>query len=223
MENSKAKQARLQNFAGIQLSENAYNGVIGLTLLWGIIVNVLMATVFAPAILKIDFRLAIVLYLVLSFGCMFLIYRSNNPAVSFLGFTGLAIGMGLLLTSFVQYFSGHTIYTAFLATGIVVVVMMLVSLFYPAFFLSMGRVLGLALLGSLIIELIGGLIFKMPMDFMDYVVVVIFAGYIGFDWAKAQLYPKTVDNAIDSAADIYVDIVNIFIRILSIIGKNDSN
>ena len=54
---------------------------------------------------------------------------------------------------------------------------------------------------------------------MDYVMVVIFAGYIGFDWAKAQAYPKTLDNAIDSAADIYVDIVNIFIRILSIMGN----
>ncbi|MBO7709254.1 MAG: US12 family protein, partial [Lachnospiraceae bacterium] len=90
------------------------------------------------------------------------------------------------------------------------------------FFLSIGRVLIFALIGSIVIELIGGLLLHLPLGIMDYVVVVIFAGYIGYDWARAQAYPKTLDNAIDSAADIYVDIINIFIRILSIIGKKDN-
>ena len=98
---------------------------------------------------------------------------------------------------------------------------MLVSLFFPAFFLSIGRVLAIALIGSLLVEVIGGLVFHLPLDIMDYVVVVIFAGYVGYDWARAQAYPKTLDNAVDSAADIYVDIVNIFIRILSILGKKN--
>jgi len=53
----------------------------------------------------------------------------------------------------------------------------------------------------------------------DYIFVVIFSLYIGYDWQKAQAYPPTLDNAVDSAADIYVDIVNLFIRILSILGR----
>ena len=86
-----------------------------------------------------------------------------------------------------------------------------------------GGALGLALILAIVVDLIGGLLLHLPLTWMDYAIVVIFAGFIGFDWAKAQAYPKNLDNAIDSAADIYVDIVNIFIRILSIIGKNDSN
>lgn len=54
---------------------------------------------------------------------------------------------------------------------------------------------------------------------MDYVVVLVFSGYIGYDWSKAQQFPRNLDNAIDSAADIYVDIVNIFMRILSILSR----
>ena len=127
--------------------------------------------------------------------------------------------MGLLLTSYLTLFTEATIYSAFLATGIIVVSMMLISLFFPAFFLSLGRVLIFALLGSIAVELIGGLLLHYPMFWMNYVIVVIFAGYVGFDWAKAQVYPKTMDNAIDSAADIYIDIVNIFIRLLSIMGR----
>jgi FtsH-binding integral membrane protein len=98
---------------------------------------------------------------------------------------------------------------------------MIISTIFPQFFLSLGRVLLFALLGSLAVELIGGLIFRLNLGIMDYVMVVIFGGYIGYDWAKAQVYPKTLDNAIDSAADIYVDIINLFIRILSIVGKKN--
>ena len=217
MENNKeVKLLRLQRTEGKLLTESQYNIVIGLTLLWGILINVGMAVFLTPYIIQIDFRIILVLYLVLSFGCTFLVYRSSSPALSFLGFTGLAIGMGLLLTSYLTLFTEATIYSAFLATGIIVVSMMLISLFFPAFFLSLGRVLIFALLGSIAVELIGGLLLHYPMFWMNYVIVVIFAGYVGFDWAKAQVYPKTMDNAIDSAADIYIDIVNIFIRLLSI-------
>ena len=137
MENNKeVKLLRMQRTEGKLLTESQYNIVIGLTLLWGILINVGMAVFLTPYIIQIDFRIILVLYLVLSFGCTFLVYRSSSPALSFLGFTGLAIGMGLLLTSYLTLFTEATIYSAFLATGIIVVSMMLISLFFPAFFLS---------------------------------------------------------------------------------------
>lgn len=222
MENNKeVKLARLHRMEGTVLSENAYNGVIGLTLLLGIVINVIMAAFLKSYILQIDPRAVLVLYFVLSLGGMFIVYRSSSPVISLLGFCALAIGMGLLLTFYVSLYTAGTVYTAFIATGIVVVAMMLLSLFFPAFFLSLGRVLVFALLGSVVIELICGLLLHMPLTFMDYIIVIIFAGYVGYDWARAQEYPKTLDNAIDSAADIYVDIVNIFVRILSILGKKN--
>ena len=128
MDNKEIKLQRMNKFEGLQLSENAYNAVIGLTLLWGILINVLMATVLSPFVLQIDQRVTLVLYLVISLVCIFVINKSGNPVISFLGFTGLAAGMGLLLTSYLTYFSGHTVYSAFLATGVIVVVMMLLSM-----------------------------------------------------------------------------------------------
>jgi FtsH-binding integral membrane protein len=56
---------------------------------------------------------------------------------------------------------------------------------------------------------------------MDYVIATLFSLYIAFDWARANKYPKTVNNAIASAFDIYYDIVNLFLRVLSIMGKRD--
>ena len=222
MDNKEMKLKRLTSTDGTPLTEGAYNVTIGLTLLWGLLLNVLTAVFLTPYIIQIDYRIILVGYLVLSFGCIAVVFKSHTPAISFLGFTGLAFVMGVLLTFFLTAYSASSIYSAFLATGIIVLSMMILSMFFPAFFLSLGRVLLFALIGSIVIELIGGLLLHLPLGIMDYVVVVIFAGYIGYDWAKAQAYPKTMDNAIDSAADIYVDIINIFIRILSIIGKKDN-
>ena len=221
MDTREMKQQRLLSTEGIQLTENTYNIVIGLTLLWGILINVVMAYFLTPYILKIHPGVILVLYLAGSIGCFTLIFKSRKPAISFLGFTGLAIAMGLVLTFFLTAYTSATIYAAFLSTGIIVVAMMIIATIFPTFFLGIGRTLGFALIGSLVVELIGGLIFHMSLGIFDYIMVVIFAGFVGFDWAKAQAYPKTMDNAIDSAADIYVDIINIFIRILSIMGKKD--
>ena len=56
-----------------------------------------------------------------------------------------------------------------------------------------------------------------------YIVVLIFCGYIEYDWAKANTQRKTIDNAIDSATELYIDIINLFIRILRILARAQRN
>lgn len=222
MNNKQIKLDRLTCTDGMALTDRSYNITIGLVLLWGFLLNVITARLLTPHILRINQWVVLIGYFVISFGCMALIFKSHRPAVSFLGFTGLAFAMGVLLTFFLTAYSNSSVYTAFLTTGIIVVSMMIAAIFFPAFFLSLGRVLGVCLIASIVIELIFGLIFRVPLNILDYVIVAVFSGYVGYDWAKAQSYPKTLDNAIDSAADIYVDVVNIFIRILSIVGRSDN-
>lgn len=223
MNNKAYKAARMQAFDGTKLSDNVYNLVIGLVLLWGILVNIVMAKYFMAQIMSLNPILVLVIYFAGSFGCIFVVYKSNNPAVSFLGFTGLAIAMGLILTFFISNYTQGAVLKAFLITAIVTVIMILVSSIWPKFFLSIGRGLLIGLIASIVIEVLGMLIFKSSMNFMDYIVALIFCGFIGFDWARAQVYPKTLDNAVDSAADIYVDVANLFIRILAITGRGSSS
>jgi FtsH-binding integral membrane protein len=99
--------------------------------------------------------------------------------------------------------------------------MLALACVYPGFFLSVGRGLFVALLLSVAVELIFGLLLRFEMGFMDYIFATIFSLYIGYDWARAQQYPKTADNAVDCAADLYIDITILFIRILSIVGDRD--
>ncbi len=217
--NSKYKKARMTNVIGAQISERAYNATIGLTLVWGVFINVLMATVFSSQIYSMNYLAILVIYFIGSIGCSTICYRTTSPAVGFIAFSGLAASMGLLLTYFVAYFSGHSVAYAFISTALVTVIMVLLSMLYPSFFLSLGRTLMTSLLVCLGVEILGGLIFGLSLGFVDYVVALIFCGFIGFDWSRAQLYPKTTNNAIISAADIYVDVVNLFIRILEITGR----
>ena len=217
--NKEYRLERMNNYAGTMVTERTYNLTIGLTLLWGVLINVVMATFFVYQILSLNYLLVVVLYFAGTIGCSILVHKSSSPAMSFAGFTGMAISMGLLLTFYVTAFTGHSVAYAFIATALITVIMVLLSMLYPEFFRNLGRTLFVSLIGCILVELIGSLVLGLPMTIIDYAVALIFCGYIGLDWHRAQQFPKTMDNAVDSAADIYLDVVNLFVRILSITGK----
>ena len=56
----------------------------------------------------------------------------------------------------------------------------------------------------------------------NWVFVLIFSGYIGYDWYRAQNVAPTADNAIDCVCARYMDIVNLFIRLLRIFEKKQN-
>ena len=217
--NKEYRLERMNHYAGTMVTERTYNLTIGLTLLWGVLINVVMATFFTYQILSMNYLLVLVLYFAGTIGCSILVHKSDNPAVSFAGFTGMAVSMGLLLTFYVTAFTAHSVSYAFIATALVTVIMVILSMLYPDFFRNLGRTLFISLLACIIIQVAGMFLLGLPMTIIDYAVALIFCGYIGLDWCRAQRYPKTLDNAIDCAADIYLDVVNLFIRILAITGK----
>ncbi|MBQ3391887.1 MAG: US12 family protein [Lachnospiraceae bacterium] len=221
MENSanSFKEQRLYNYTGVSVSEKTYNMTIGLTLLWGALINIVMSLFFTPVILQMNYLLIVVLYFAGTIGCSMVVHKSSNPAVSFAGFTGMAAFMGLLLTYYVYFFTATSVAYAFIATGLVTFIMVILSMLYPAFFQGLGRTLFVSLIGCIVVELVLGFILGINPTIIDFAVALIFCGYIGYDWNRAQQYPKTLDNAVDSAADIYLDCVNLFVRILSITGK----
>ena len=91
----------------------------------------------------------------------------------------------------------------------------------------MGRVLGVCLTIVVLVELAVLLLHKffglpyLP-TIWDALVALLFCLYIGYDWAKAQDVPRTADNAVDAVLELYLDIINLFIRILEILGKSKS-
>ena len=97
---------------------------------------------------------------------------------------------------------------------------MAISTLIPDTFLSMGKTLLVALIVCIIVDVIA-LFLGYNLVIIDYAVTFIFSLLVGYDWARANACVKTVDNAVDSAAELYIDIINLFLRILSILGRSN--
>ncbi|HHK8610700.1 TPA: Bax inhibitor-1 family protein, partial [Vibrio parahaemolyticus] len=97
--------------------------------------------------------------------------------------------------------------------------MMLLGTIFPAFFQRIAGVLTIALVVVLVVELFQIFVLGIHQEWIDWAVVILFCGYIGYDWGRANQIPKTIDNAVDSAAALYMDIINLFLRILRIMGR----
>lgn len=204
------------------ISTRLYNFIIGAVLLYGFLLNVIIVkSVPVASLLSINIWVFLIGYFV---SCMFGIYlftSSSNALVSFIGFNFVAVPFGLIVNIVTSQYSPDLVINAMQVTTVVTCIMMLLGTAYPKFFESIASGLFWGLLASIIAELILTFVFKMNLGIMDWIIAAIFCGYIGYDWGKAASLPKTVDNAVDSAAALYMDIINLFLRILEIMGKKD--
>jgi len=207
------------------ISDRLYNLTIGVVLLWGFAINYLIVQTLDPVWLvnTVPYWGIMLGYVVSALIGTMIYTSSSNPWVSFIGYNLVVLPIGVILTPFLYQFDALLIQRALTATGGVTVAMMMLGGAFPRFFLSIGRTLAMALLLGIVSQLVMMFFFKgsyNPNAF-DWGFVVIFSGYIGYDWARANAIPKTFDNAVDSAASLYLDIINLFIRILSILGRRD--
>lgn len=197
-----------------------YNLVIGLTLLWGFAMNYIMVSHIDPeAIASVNPWIFFIGYFASCFFGIYLFQSSSNPLVSFIGYNFVVVPFGLIINMVVSQYDPELVTEAIRITGLVTIAMMCLGTLFPAFFQKIAGVLTIALLLVIVVELIEIFIFKTHHGILDWIVVLIFCGYIGYDWGRANQIPKTVDNAVDSAAALYMDIINLFLRILRILGR----
>lgn len=153
---------------------------------------------------------------------------SDNPVVSAIGYGLVAGPFGLMLGPVVAMYEESSVIKIFTLTCAVVLVLGLVGVFIPDDLASWGTPLfgGLLLLigGYFIVPLMGafGIPIEGAMTGLDWIGLILFGGLVIFDLNRAVRLPHTLDNAIDSAVAIYLDFINIFIRLLSLLGAKKS-
>ncbi|OIQ44582.1 MAG: hypothetical protein BM565_13850 [Gammaproteobacteria bacterium MedPE] len=203
-----------------EISAAAYNITIGLCLFWGFFVNWLMVVNIDPASLtSIPTWMFFIGYFASCFFGMYLFNSSDKPIVSFIGYNFVVVPFGLIINIVVSVYDDTLVMEAIRITGGVTLVMMILGSMYPKFFKKISGALTVALLAVIVIELVQIYVFGIHHNWIDWAVAVIFCGYIGYDWGRANQIPKTYDNAVDSAAALYMDIINLFLRILRILGR----
>lgn len=205
------------------LSIRAYNAVIGIVLLWGFVANAIMHYYFADVFASWNLVAVVIGYFVCCIIGIGLNKISDNPLISFIGYNLVVVPVGVILSLALAGYDQITIMHAIYVTAGVTVLMILLAVFFPKVFLSMGGVLGVCLTCVIVIELVVLALsfffnFRLP-TIWDALVALLFCLYIGYDWAKAQEKPKTLDNAVDVVVELYLDIINLFIRVLEILGK----
>ncbi|MGF1688775.1 Bax inhibitor-1 family protein [Photobacterium japonica] len=202
------------------ISDGLYNFTIGMVLCWGFFVNWLMV-LFIPveAVLSVSPWVFIIGYFASCFFGVYLFRSSDNPVVSFIGYNFVVVPFGLIINVVVSRYDPNLVLDAIKVTGFVTGCMMVLGTLFPQFFKRIIGTLCISLLIVLLVELFQIFVLGIRQAWTDWAVVIIFCGYIGYDWGRANQIPKTLDNAVDSAAALYMDIINLFLRILRIMGR----
>lgn len=217
------KQERLNSGLADAISSRKYNVIMCLAIMWGFLVNAVMVEYISVPMMNLVLKMGALGFFLAYLACaiigILMSAKSSNPFVSFIGYNLLVLPMGVVLCVLIPGLPAQVVTKAMLLTGIVTATMTLLGLVKPEIFLGLGRTLFIALLVGIVAELIATFAFHYTGTAFDWLFVILFSGYIGYDVARSQAFPKTVDNAIDCALDIYLDIIYIFIRLLSLLSR----
>lgn len=217
------KLERLNSGVPDTLSASRYNAVIGLLLLYGFGVNALIVHLLHDVMLQINPVIFVIVYFLLCIAGVFCA-QSAQPGMSFLGYNLIVLPIGALLSLSLPAYETGLIMTAMVYTGAITAVMTALATAFPQLFAGLGRALGISLLVTIVLSLLSTLLFGGAGESMLlWAGTGIFTLYIGYDWYKAQAYPKTLDNAIDSALDLYLDMINLFLKLLRLLARSRSD
>ena len=204
-----------------ELSRRQYNVLIGVHLLLGLALTSFLCfrlpyvfpQVYSvhPAVFTIGF---FVTCLVGSW-----IAAKGNYLLSIIGYAMNVLGFGAILSLTLVFYPAHLIFIAAVLTFVVVLTMTVAAVFMPDAFLSLGKVLFISLIGLVIAESVCFFLGIFTPNILLLIGIFIFSLYVGYDWARGQQYPSTPSYACYTALKLYMDIINLFIRILRLMSR----
>ena len=160
----------------------------------------------------------------------FVVYKIPPLAAKII-FILYAADMGIILTPMLLMYEFGSVIGVFAATAGIYLILAFIGLTTQRDMSKLGSILGISLLGILLYSFISYFFIHTPLNalIINIVVILIFMGFTVFDNFKirkefdmigqsgnTQLLEKA---SIMSALSLYMDYVNLFIRILAIFGK----
>lgn len=207
------------------LTAREYNIAIGLYLLFGMAIAGIFtygAGDVAAPLMEVHPLAFAIIYIVVMMGVSALAAGTNNGVLASGFYLLMCATTGVLLSTYVPDIAMNIVLAAFTGTVGILLIMTLMAGMFPQTFQSLGRTLLANLLCSIVVELVM-LLFGLSTGFMDFIVLGIFSLYIGFDWVKGQERDATLQGAVLTSIELYMDLLNIFVRLLSIMGKSKKN
>lgn len=146
----------------------------------------------------------------------------NTAIVLYLLYTFLT---GLTFASIFVLFTMTSIISVFLISAIVFLVFAMIGRVTSIDLTKLGTFLLMALLGIIILEIVNIFILSETLNMFTCIVgLIIFFGYIAYDIQKIKRMSTygIEENklAIYGAFELYLDFINVFIRLLELLGKS---
>ncbi|MBI5152869.1 MAG: US12 family protein [Parcubacteria group bacterium] len=204
------------------MTRNAFYFVMGCVLAWGFTATYITSQMTA------HWRPGLAEVLLVGFVLPFLgilLSTSHSALLSFFGFNLVVIPLSAILGPGLAHYDlvkPGLVSQAAVLTGTVTVVMAISGLLFPNFYRSIGGALFGALVALLVVLVISMFVpALMGFTIIHYCAAGLFALYVGYDMYRASEIPATLDNAVDVCISLYLDIINLFLWILRILGNNN--
>lgn len=146
--------------------------------------------------------------------------KKQSVPLSLAGYGIFSLTFGITMALALTQYNVGTIAYAFAITACVSGIFLIAGVTFPQFFSRIGGVLFIGLLAVLLVEFVATFFFHADQTLFDYIVIILFCGFLGYDSYLMSVDEPTVPNAIFYAADIYLDVVNILIRVLDLLNKD---
>lgn len=158
--------------------------------------------------------------------CIFLSARINKmqPMTAKICYCAYALLTGVTFSTLFVAFAMDSIIYVFLATAVVFGIFALIGQRTKLNLASWGTFLLVALLSLIVLEVINIFMMNSTVDMVLCILgIVIFVGYVAYDMQKIKaLSEANIGNdnyAILGAFELYLDFINLFIRLLQLFGK----
>lgn len=166
--------------------------------------------------------MSFLVFMVVAFGLMFAIEKTKKSAVGVAVLLGFTFFMGLMLSRLISYTLGYSnggtlIMTAFGGTAAILAVMATVATTSKRDFSGMGKWLFAGLM-VIIVASIANMFLHIPALYLAVSVIAIgiFSAYILYD--VQQVINGGETNYISATLRIYLDVYNVFVNLLSLLG-----
>lgn len=152
--------------------------------------------------------------------------QKMKPVTTKICYIIYSITTGITFSSIFLAYKMSSIMFVFLVTALVFGICAILGYTTKIDLTKFSTILFVALLASLIISLLNIFVFKSSqLEFwLSIIIIVIFLGYIAYDMHSVKYLMNSIGEekaAVYGAFQLYLDFINIFIRLLELIGKSD--
>ncbi|MEI3530619.1 MAG: Bax inhibitor-1/YccA family protein [Bacilli bacterium] len=151
--------------------------------------------------------------------------QKMNPLTAMISFVLYSVVTGLTLSIVFVMFEMSSIIYIFLITAFVFLIFALLGYFTKIDLSKYSTIFLMGLFGIIIATIVNIFLNNATFDIiLSWIGVVLFVGLVAYDIQKIKRYGEIIDDdnkiAIIGALDLYLDFINIFLRLLNLFGKN---